>query len=188
MPIAFEVSFGRPLDDEEEELARVEPVEITLGGKLKLRIAGRIDRIDRIAPGKFEILDYKTGGFWRKDWTGTFRGGRRLQHALYGLAAVEILKAVHKDPKVTGGVYYFSSQKGRQERVTIPAPSLQQIAGVLSDLRDLIVTGAFVHAPDDQDCTFCDFAAACGSDVQAHAAAKLVDPRLKSYERLKAHE
>jgi ATP-dependent helicase/nuclease subunit B len=187
-PIAFEVSFGRPLADDDEELARAEPVEITLGGTLKFRIAGRIDRIDRIAPGTFEILDYKTGGFWRKDWTGTFRGGRRLQHALYGLAAVEILKAVQKDPKVTGGVYYFSSQKGRQERVTIPAPSVQQIAGVLSDLRELIVTGAFVHAADDHDCTFCDFAAACGSDVHAHATAKLVDPRLKSYERLKAHE
>ena len=48
------------------------------------------------------MLDYKTGGFWRDDWKGTFNGGRRLQHALYGLAAVELLRARYKNPKVTG--------------------------------------------------------------------------------------
>src|SRR6185295_13959553 len=47
-PIGFEVSFGRALDDDDvEELARPEPVEIDLGGGLVFRIAGRIDRIDK---------------------------------------------------------------------------------------------------------------------------------------------
>ena len=58
---------------------------------------------------EFQVLDYKTGGFWRDDWKGTFNGGRRLQHALYGLAAVELLRARYKKPKVTGAQYYFSS-------------------------------------------------------------------------------
>ena len=58
----------------------------------------------------------------------SFAGGRRLQHALYGLAAVELLKARYKKPKVTAGVYYFSSHKGRQERVRIPAPTRAAIA------------------------------------------------------------
>ena len=74
--VGFEVSFGRPLEDDEEPLARAEPVEIDLGGGLTFRIAGRIDRIDQVGPATFEVLDYKTGGFWRDNWKGAFNGGR----------------------------------------------------------------------------------------------------------------
>ena len=80
----------------------------------------------------------------------SFDGGRRLQHALYGLAAVELLKTRYKNPKVTAGVYYFSSHKGRQERVSIPAPATAAIAAVLGDLRDLIIKGQFVRTPDER--------------------------------------
>ncbi|MEO8660737.1 MAG: PD-(D/E)XK nuclease family protein [Bryobacteraceae bacterium] len=187
-PLGFEVSFGRPLRDEEETLARVEPVEIDLGEGLTFRIAGRIDRIDKVGPSSFEILDYKTGGYWRSDWIGTFQGGRRLQHALYGLAAAELLRSCYKNPKVTGGVYYFSSHKGGQERVRIAAPTPQDIVLVLRDLREVIVTGAFVHAPDDQDCKFCDFRAACNSDVNGQARSKLGDSKLKAFGRLAGHD
>ena len=38
-------------DDDEEPLARAEPVEIDLGGGLTFRIAGRIDRIDKVGAG-----------------------------------------------------------------------------------------------------------------------------------------
>jgi len=78
-----------------------------------------------VGPSSFAIIDYKTGTYWRSDWTGTFHGGRRLQHALYGLAAVEILRSRYKNPTITAGVYYFSSRKGGQERVPIPAPKPQ---------------------------------------------------------------
>ena len=84
-PIGFEVSFGRPLEDDDEPLAQAEAVEIDLGKGLTFRIAGRIDRIDKVGPASFEVLDYKTGGFWRKDWMGVFNGGRRLQHACTAL-------------------------------------------------------------------------------------------------------
>jgi ATP-dependent helicase/nuclease subunit B len=189
-PIAFEVSFGRPLDsgsDDEEELAREEPVEIDLGGGLAFRIAGRVDRIDKVGASEFHVIDYKTGGFWRDDWKGTFNGGRRLQHALYGLAAVELLKARYNNPKVTRAVYYFSSHKGRRERVDIPAPSRSQIAAVLSDLRELIVGGTFVHASDEKACKFCDYTAACGDGMQDQAKAKAADAKLTALGRLAAH-
>ena len=101
-PVGLEVSFGRPLGDDEDPLARAEPIEIALGAGLTLRIAGRMDRINEVGPATFEVLDYKTGGFWRDNWKGVFAGGSRLQHALYGLAAVELLKTRYKKPKVTG--------------------------------------------------------------------------------------
>ncbi len=186
-PLAFEVSFGRPLDEDLEVLARAEPVEIDLGSGLRFRIAGRIDRIDEVAPSTFQVLDYKTGGFWRDSWNGTFRGGRLLQHALYGLAAVELLRASCGKPKVVAGVYYFSSHKGQRNRKVIPAPARAAIAAVLADLRELIAAGTFVHAPAEEDCTFCDFKAACGPGVHAQADAKRGDPKLQAFGRLAAH-
>jgi RecB family exonuclease len=188
MPVGIEVSFGRPLPDDLEPLARVECVDIELGGGLTFRIAGRIDRIDQVGPAAFEVLDYKTGGYWPDSWTGTFNGGRRLQHALYGLAAVALLRGIHKRPSVAAGVYYFSSHKGRRERLRIAQPTLQQTAAVLGDLRELIMKGAFVHAPNENDCTWCDFSGACGSAVHHQAELKMQDSKLKAYTRLGEHE
>ena len=91
-----------------------------------------------MGPADFEVLDYKTGGFWRDYYKGVFNRGRRLQHALYGLAVVELLRGRYKRPRVVGGVYYFPSHKGRRERVQIPAPTPAQTAAVLADLREVI--------------------------------------------------
>jgi ATP-dependent helicase/nuclease subunit B len=187
-PIAFEVSFGRPLDDDEEPLARAEPIEIDLGSGLTFKIGGRIDRIDKVGPATFEVLDYKTGGFWAQGWKGAFAGGRRLQHALYGLAAAHLLRQHYKKATVVAGVYYFASRKGRRERVRIPAPSQAAIAAVLADLRDIIRSGAFAHARSEDDCTFCDYAAGCDQSLQARGAeAKLKDSKLHVYGRLESH-
>ena len=186
-PIGIEVSFGRPLDDGSEPLARPRSVEIDLGQGIILQIAGRIDRIDKVGAASFEVLDYKTGGFWRDKWKGTFDRGRRLQHALYGLAAVELLKARYKNPKVTAGVYYFASRKGRQERVSIPAPAKAAIAAVLGDLRELIIKGQFIRTSEEGNCKFCDYIAACGGEVNRQAGEKLPDSKLEAYRRLTTH-
>jgi RecB family exonuclease len=186
-PIGFEVSFGRPLEDHLEPLARAEAVEIDLGGGLTFRIAGRIDRIDQVGPSSFEVLDYKTGGFWRDNWKGTFNGGRRLQHALYGLAAVELLRSRYSNPTITAGVYYFPSRKGQRNRVRINAPGRLAIAAVLADLRELIVNGAFAHAQEEEDCKFCDYSTACDGTLKDRAENKLKDSRLQAYGRLAAH-
>jgi ATP-dependent helicase/nuclease subunit B len=189
-PIGVEVSFGRPLDDDSEPLAQPHAIVVDLGQGLTFRVAGRIDRIDRlnrVGAASFEVVDYKTGGFWRDNWKGAFDGGRRLQHALYGLAAIELLKACYKNPKVTAGVYYFASHKGRQERVSIPAPAKAAIAAVLGDLRDLIIKGQFVRTPEEDNCKFCDYIAACGGEVNRQAGEKLPDSKLEAYRRLITH-
>jgi len=189
--IGFEVSFGRPLSpDDAEPLASAAPVEVQLGGGLTFRIAGRIDRINRIDPAgnEFEVLDYKTGGFWRDDWQGVFNGGRRLQHALYGLAALELLRKHYKAPKINRSLYYHSSRKGRQELVRIPAPSAADTRSVLADLRQVIADGTYTHTPDKDDCHYCDFKAACGPRVYDQANGKLQDKKLIAYGRLAAHE
>ncbi len=188
-PIGFEVSFGRALDaDSSEPLARAEPIVIDLGNGRRFRLAGRIDRIDQIGPSSFEIIDYKTGGYFAPDWQGTFAGGRRLQHALYGIAAVELLKRTYPRPTIARGVYYFSSAKGQQERRLIERPSRAATTAVLSDLQQVIASGTFVHAADESACKWCDFGSACGEHVSEQAAAKQGDRKLDAYRRLVAHE
>jgi ATP-dependent helicase/nuclease subunit B len=186
-PVALEVGFGRSRADEAEPLSMAEPVTVRVGG-LTFRVAGRVDRIDQLADGRFEILDYKTGGYWPDKWKGTFAGGRRLQHALYGLAAVELLKARTPKPKMAGAQYYFSSTKGRLERKLIPLQSMATVGQVLSDLREVITSGLFVHTPDVGDCRFCDYGAACGAKAHVHAEGKAKDARLAPYQRLAGHE
>ena len=122
-PIGFEVSFGRPLGENEEDLARAQPVEIDLGGGLTFRIAGRIDRIDKVGPTEFQVLDYKTGGYWRDDWKGTFNGGRRLQHALYGLAAVELLRARYKRRRSAARLTTSPVTRDAGSVCTLPLPA-----------------------------------------------------------------
>ncbi|MDP2322036.1 MAG: PD-(D/E)XK nuclease family protein [Acidobacteriota bacterium] len=187
--VGFEVSFGRPGSEEGEPLARKEPIVIDLGGGLKFRLAGQIDRIDQVGDACFEVIDYKTGGYFEKDWAGITSGGRKLQHALYGLAAAELLKLRVKTPTVTHGTYYFTSAKGGQERRTIDAMPRAKLTSVLSDLRQVIASGLFVHAPDESACKWCDFGNACGARVQARAGAKTsADAGLEPYRRLAAHE
>ncbi len=162
---------------------------IDLGKGLKFRLAGQIDRIDQIGESSFEVIDYKTGGYFEKDWAGIVSGGRKLQHALYGLAAAEILKQRVKRPSVTQGVYYFSSAKGGQERRTIDAMSSATLTTVLSDLRQVIASGLFVHAPDESACKWCDFGHACGPKAAGRAESKIGgDKALEPYRNLVAHE
>jgi ATP-dependent helicase/nuclease subunit B len=199
-PLGFEVAFGRGSmdregEDDDEPLGQTEPVTVDLGDGLSVRIAGRIDRIDRIerTEGRkrevtFEIVDYKTGGYWENDWKGTFAGGRRLQHALYGLAATELLRRRHATAVVAGADYYFSSAKGRQERKSIPAPAPAITAKVLTDLREVIASGLFVHTADGDDCKWCDFGHACGKRAHEHGSAKLPHDSLLPFRRLRTYD
>jgi RecB family exonuclease len=191
--IGLEVGFGRSSRGDEsgprEPLASDEPIEIDLGRGLTFRLAGRMDRIDQVGPSEFEVIDYKTGGYWAETWAhGVFNGGKRLQHALYGLAAAELLKRAYKKPTVTAGVYYFSSTKGGKERRVIEAQSKEEIAAVLGDLRRAIASGTFIHTADEGECRFCDFARACGAPVAVERVeAKLVDKKLAVRARLAEH-
>ncbi len=187
-PIGFEVGFGRAAEGDSEPLAQTKPVEID-GGGLTLKIAGRIDRIDQVGPSRFEIIDYKTGEYYAPNWQGTFAGGKRLQHAIYGLAAVELLRREF-DPKATvvAAEYYFPSEKGGRERKRIATQPVATVAEVLSDLRQVIASGLFIHSHDEDACKWCQHGLACGRGVQVRAESKLADARLAPIVKLGAHE
>ena len=187
-PLAFEVGFGRPLGDDEEPLAQEEPVNIHVGRTRALRVAGRIDRIDRGKPHEYHVVDYKTGRYWRSDYDGVFVGGIRLQHALYGRAAEALLAQIDRKARVTQGVYWFPTGRGWGKRVVIDRPSDEALAAVMDDLTTVIGDGAFTQTADERECRWCDFAAACGREPWTSATRKVeanVDARLAAWRRLK---
>ena len=195
-PVGLEVAFGSSYnhtdrDETREDLARAEPVAIDLGGGRTLLISGRIDRIDRVGKSLYDVIDYKAGGYRAERWKGTFASATRLQHALYGIAATELLRKIDPRATVRQGVYFFTSAKGGQERCEIPQPPLAETREVLADLLDVIATGAFVHTQDEGDCRFCDFGPACGRGAPERAGRKVVNAserRLDSFRRLATHE
>ena len=185
--VALEVGFGLPGDDAGESLGSAAPVDLRLSGRRHVRIRGRIDRIDRLDTGGYEVIDYKTGRFDRREWTGTFRGGRMLQHALYGLAATELLRAEDATVHVERGTYYFSTRRGRRQRVSVAAPPAAEVVTLLDHLFDVAAAGAFVHTADEHDCRYCRFAAACLKD-HGRAARKLAaDPVLTPFTVVRRH-
>jgi hypothetical protein len=208
VPVGFEVAFGRarradsdPIDN--EPLASADPVIIDIGDGLSFRLAGQIDRIDLLKeagsdpkeagsldPAQiFEIIDYKTGGYWKQDYDGVFGGGTKLQHALYGLAALELLKRSHKKASVARASYVFPTHRGNAVRKEIAAPVRAKVDGVLADLRTVIASGLFLHTDDEKRCKFCDHGLACAQqDSVRQAAAKQADPVLAPVVRLGEHE
>lgn len=188
--IGFEVSFGAG-DPEGEPLAQPDPVTIDLGGGLVFRLRGRIDRIDRLGDGTYEVIDYKTGFYQALDFRGTFQGGRLLQHALYALAAMQLLRKQDPGARVSRSCYYLPTVRGGGERAVCPPVTSAQVATVLRDLFDLVAGGAFVHTSEPRDCRWCGFGDACGARPLERAKAKIANEAnrmLAPYRRLAQHE
>jgi len=191
-PVGFEVGFGFPLDDSgDEPLASAESLVLDLGNKRTLVLHGWIDRINRICPGEYEIVDYKTGGYWADDWQGKFAGGTRLQHAIYGIVVAPLLEQIDANARLVRGVYLFPAVKGYRKKKEIPAPPKTKVLEVLRDLADVIGSGVFVSADAEGACKWCEFAAACRpgavdcvATMRDNPTNKMLDP----YRRLRGHE
>lgn len=189
-PIGLEVSFGAGAA-EGEPLARAEPVVIDLGAGIRFLLRGRIDRIDRLADGSYEVVDYKTGrDFLPGGLAARFAAGRQLQHALYALAATQLLRAQDPAARVLSSAYYFPTVRGGGQRPARPQVDPAALAAVLRDLFAVLAEGTFVHTAKESDCTFCQFHRACGSDPVGRAKQKLRGAgaaALEAYGRLAKH-
>jgi hypothetical protein len=91
---------------------------------------------------------------------------------------------------VVASGYYFPTVRGGGERVFRPPRPPAALGAVLGDLAALVRGGVFLHTPEPDDCTFCEFGRACGPDPTGRAERKLKAPGavLESYRRLRAHE
>jgi CRISPR/Cas system-associated exonuclease Cas4 (RecB family) len=142
--VALELKFG--LGDDEPVLMQ------STDGVLRLR--GAIDRVDSDLAG-LHVIDYKTGtphGYG----ADAFRGGRRLQHAVYACVAEELLGG-----DVVDGQYHFPTRRGQNESFVYERSKLEGVGELLGHMLDGIAAGHFVPTDDPNDCSFCDFAEIC---------------------------
>jgi ATP-dependent helicase/nuclease subunit B len=143
--VALELKFG---------LAGEEPALVEVPGGV-LRLRGAVDRVDEDLNG-LTVIDYKTGVAREFADTGTFHGGRRLQHALYALVAESRLRA-----NVVSGEFHFPTMRGQNDVMSFDRLRLAGVHELLGTMLDGIAAGSFVPTNDPDDCKFCDFADIC---------------------------
>jgi hypothetical protein len=118
--------------------------------------AGQIQRIDEDVEG-VRVIDYKTGraiGYGSD--SGAFDGGRRLQHAIYALAAEARL-----DGRVVAGEYHFPTRRGMNQHFRYDREVLTRVEALLDGMLEGVAAGTFVPTESADDCSFCDFADVC---------------------------
>jgi len=122
-------------------------------GSAPVVVGGSIDRIDRLASGGIEVIDYKTGRI-----TSQKDPGINLQLSIYALACRDAL-GLGTPEKVT--LYFtessirMSSTRSDEELNAARADILARAARIRS--------GDFAATPSKAACERCDFAAICPS-------------------------
>jgi ATP-dependent helicase/nuclease subunit B len=163
-PAEFELTFGLP--------GPAGCFELEVPGGPTLRIHGRVDRVDRLADGGVQIIDYKSGKVGKRK-VDSLAGGCQLQLPLY-LLAVSDLKAAGSGR----ARYVFLGDMKFQSQYTLKAlrGKLDELRHVLRLIVEGIVAGDFFPLPaesaKDQCSDYCPFRSACGEARSALAEAK----------------
>ena len=159
---ALEMDFG--MDDT--------GVGIPAGDGAPVLVRGRIDRVDDHG-SHLRVVDYKTGSDWGHDHrSGVYRGGRRLQHALYSAAVA----AVQGRP-VDCMEYRFPTRRGENRTRSYPVSDLQHGGALVAQMLDGAAAGMFPATDTAEDCRYCDYKEVCGvrEDKRGNATCGLAD-------------
>lgn len=141
------------------------PIEVRLSDSLRIKLNGFVDRVDRVGPHEYRIIDYKTGGTNKYKASEYFSGGTQLQHALYSIAVEQWLRETGADPeaRVVESDYYFPTERGRGEFVRRIQNRRDELAAVIARLMEARRRGLYIPAKDSSICKWCDYQAVCGS-------------------------
>ncbi|HVR42991.1 MAG TPA: PD-(D/E)XK nuclease family protein [Thermoanaerobaculia bacterium] len=191
-PKHFEVSFGfaERVDD---GFSMPEPLELPLADGERIRVRGRIDRVDHHPASQgWHVWDYKSGSTWGFDRAGSLSAGTKVQHAIYARALEAMLRRAGIEGSVLRSGYYFPTVKGRGQRIerTSGEGELERALGLLFDT---VGSGYFPHADADR-CRFCDFHEICGGPEAAAERAERKhressdDPAVLAWRRLQEIE
>ncbi|WP_138494061.1 PD-(D/E)XK nuclease family protein [Paenibacillus pinistramenti] len=154
-PYLFELELAAP---------NGEPMELQLPGGIRFRLKGFVDRVDRIGPHEYRIIDYKTGSTSKYKESEYFSGGSQLQHALYSMAVEQWLRDTGIDPeaRVTEAEYYFPTERGRGEYVRRTQNRRDDVVTILGQLLESQKKGIYVPTHNKKMCGWCDYNAVCG--------------------------
>jgi hypothetical protein len=131
-------------------------VELEIAG-VRVRLRGKIDRVDRTPSGGLRVIDYKTGSRRGYRVQQPFNGGRRIQHVIYLLAAEQLF-----DEQLEGMEYHFPTIRGEKETVVFSRDDvLPRGREVLRTLLATALDGHFVATDHADDCRYCNYASVC---------------------------
>ena len=137
-------------------------IEIEGAGGTAVLVRGRVDRVDDHG-AHLRVIDYKTGhDFGHDHKSGVYRGGRRLQHALYCAAVT----AVQGRP-VDRMEYHFPTRRGENRVRAYSAADLRYGGALVATLIEGAAAGWFPATDDSGDCRFCDYQEVCGVEPVA---------------------
>jgi ATP-dependent helicase/nuclease subunit B len=194
VPLYTEASIGLPSTDLPTDIDRAEPVSVQIAPGRRVRVRGRIDRIDkRISDGAYVITDYKSGSNWLYTQEDPFYQGRVVQHLLYIMAVEQSLaESGEKDARVAVFRFLFPTAQTQGEDVPFERETLEEGREVLKHLCDIAGAGCFAPTDDADDCRWCDYALICG-DTSSQAltmAGKLSghDPAFTAMRKLRGYE
>lgn len=187
-PVAVEMAFGRD---------GAEPLRVTLPSGEEVAFAGKVDRVDERADGRFVVLDYKTGkgyGFDAIPLIGTPDAeadltdrGHKVQLLLYALASEAALNGP------VASAYYWFVEQGRSLRGgPIDDRQRDRVRHVLGVAVAGIRAGTFPANPGEPDtwknswaaCRFCAYDRMCGSGRDGTWERLRHDERLAAYAAL----
>ena len=143
----------------EEKFDPEHPAVMTLSHGAALRLTGIIDRVDRLADDSLRVVDYKTGspGSYRQsEGEGPFKGGRRLQAAVYASAAGVMFAG-----EVSRFEYRFPTVRGQNVEVPYGRADFGEAVGIIEGLLQHPAGGEFIPTNDANDCRYCDHRAIC---------------------------
>jgi hypothetical protein len=157
--VAAEMAFGKP-----------DPVKISIGEET-LYVHGFIDRID-IEAGQMLIRDLKTGrSHPRHGDEAEADPVMDIQIALYGMVARGLAPRLGV-PEQVAAAYAYADGRGNQERSFRSdfAELEKEAQSWLSAVASLLRNRVFPRTPNEDDCRYCAYRAACGPGANDHSA------------------
>jgi len=113
-------------------------------------LRGRVDRVDRLPDGRFELIDYKTG----KPKTETDLR-EDVQLSIYQMGANEAWGLE------TAAQSYYYVLENEKVPVAHSEEELERVRGTVIDIGDRIMAHRFEPKPSFEICSFCDYRIIC---------------------------
>jgi ATP-dependent helicase/nuclease subunit B len=196
-PAYLEASLGMPTLGHGTALDTTEPIELSLPNGDRIRVRGRVDRIDQLEnaqPPTYAVWDYKTGSSRKYNQADPFQEGRRIQNFIYlEMVASRLRQVISPEARLESFGYFFPSSRGHGERICWKAEELSDGREVLKHLIALLKAGVFPATNQKDDCLYCNVRGTCG-DVAATvsaSASKLAGPDselLMPFQELRAND
>jgi DNA helicase II / ATP-dependent DNA helicase PcrA len=138
---------------ERERIAEGEPVWLEKKFDFKVgehHVRGRVDRVDRLPDGDFELIDYKTG---ERKTAAELEND--LQLALYRLAAREAWEI-----EASTGSYYYVLDADKVAAPTKPDDA-ERVERTVLQVGEGIISQDFEPRPSPSVCSWCDYRLIC---------------------------